>query len=515
MLKDLTVVIVNWNTGALVEKQVAVLSRFISHIVIIDNNSDKAIPKSIINLNAVTVIQNRINRGYAAACNQGLALVNTKWVLFLNPDVFFSEVSLSKFIQSAANHNYDAASVLSKSNDYTKPVPSLFSLLSEFTFLNRFIPQDLFTQRTLIGGILLIKTQIIKKIGGWDERFFLWFEDSDITKRLIEQKYSIGFLESAVEHSGAQSFKSIDQSVQKDIFFNSMEIYSDKHFNSLGLLCIRLLKRKYTKKKIAPSMNAEKTSIVIPNLRQELLDDFLRKNITPTSQENEFIIVSSAIGSDTIWSYRKKYPYVRFISIANNKGFAHTVNIGIRASSTDFVGTCNDDTLLQKNWTRNLLANTPKNFGSINPIILNQTKEIESAGIQVYLNGKAEPQKTIPKEDTSQVDATNAACVIYRRKSLEVVGIFDELFGSYLEDIDLSLRLSKKSFKNYVTKSTYIVHLKHQTTKAISFNKSFHDFKNWILVILKNWSISQIIINFPGIIIERLRNISGIFKSNF
>ena len=114
-----------------------------------------------------------------------------------------------------------------------------------------------------------------------------------------------------------------------------------------------------------------------------------------------------------------------------------------------------------------------------------------------------------------EVDATNAAAVIYSREALNKVGVFDEKFGSYLEDIDLALRLKRAGYKNIVSLKTKITHLGQSTSKDLKWRKQYLDFKNWILVILKNWSIQDLILNFPGILIERLRNFSAFLKILF
>ena len=86
-------------------------------------------------------------------------------------------------VYEAKNDRLDAASPNPGSTNYQKPLPSLLSLLVEFTPLNRLYNfKNFITLRTLFGGCLLIKRLVLKKLGGWDEKFFLWFEDSDLTK---------------------------------------------------------------------------------------------------------------------------------------------------------------------------------------------------------------------------------------------------------------------------------------------------------------------------------------------
>lgn len=306
----------------------------------------------------------------------------------------------------------------------------------------------------------------------------------------------------------------LTKSAQKDLFFNAMDVYAKKHFSKWQQKLISKIKTRFTKKKIITATNTELISVVIPNVKKELLDSFLETNKKYFDEKLELIIVTSALTNETVWEYRKQHPNIRFIVLDNNVGFAHTVNIGLRAATGSFIGTCNDDVILTKNWHTKLIENIDHSVGSINPVILNTDKTIESAGINIDPKGKAFTIANKPMKQVSVTQATNGACVLYSRDALQVVGLFDERFGSYLEDIDLSLRLSKHGYRNIVNSSVYITHIKHQTSSTTNFNKTAHDFKNWILVIIKNWSFSQLISNSPSILLERGRNLSGLIKSN-
>jgi len=514
MIKDISVVIVNWNSNNLVEKQLQSLEKHIQQIILVDNNSDDSLKTIVNKYKNVTLIENSFNKGFAAACNQGLNLVKNKWTLFLNPDVEITNDNITQLLEYAKSKNLDAVSVNSNANEYSKPIPTVYSLVSEFSFLNRIIPLNIFKSKTLIGGIVCINTNILKCLCGWDERFFLWFEDSDLTKRLVENNHKIGFANIKIKHIGGFSLKRLTQNTQKDLFFNAMDVYSRKHFSKFQQKVISLIKKRFTNKQKINTINDNIISVVVPNVSLELLNKFLENNKMFFPSNLELIIVSNGLNKLNIWDYRKEYSNVKFIAIQNNHGFAHTVNIGLRASTGKYVGTCNDDVILQKDWIDKLLNSTNSKTGSVNPLIYDLNGNIESAGIKVLAKGKALPITKVPIK-TSVVDATNGACVLYNNTVLTKVGLFDERFGSYLEDIDLSLRISRSGFENIICRDVNITHLKHQTSNLINFNKSYHDFKNWILVILKNWSLKMLLSNLISIKIERLRNLSGLIKSKF
>lgn len=512
MSKKISIIIVHFKSEKILKSQLENFDLSKIEVIVVDNSqslSKEYLPKP------VKLISNPFNMGYSHACNQGLVEANNEWVLFLNPDVLITDEQIDDLLDRALDQDLDVASVKTVDEGYNKPIPSTFSLLHEFTFFRKILPQSLFTSqnKTLIGGLLLIKKSVLRQISGWDERFFLWFEDSDLSKRLFDQHYKVGYVDINVNHSGGYSLKRLEKSVQKDLFFNSMDIYARKYFGAISQKVVSFIKKKYSDKKIAPAMNEDIISVIVPNMKMELLDSFLENNLIFFHDSLELIIVSSALNHKNIWKYRNKYPNIRFIKIQKNLGFANSVNIGLRASTGKYVGTCNDDVILSEEWDLNLVEAFDRSVGSVNPIIFDTKNNIESAGIKILKRGKAFPIVEIPEIKAQIVDATNAACVLYNRDALIKTGLFDEKFGSYLEDIDLSLRLLKNGYSNLVVNTVKVVHQKHQTSGSINFNKPYHDFKNWLYVIAKNWSITDVIKNFIPILIERGRNISGMLKS--
>lgn len=240
---NISVVIVHWNTPDILRKQLFVLENGKEiQIIVIDNNSKKY-PRWIKKeFQQVRYLQNNDNLGFAKACNQGAKIAKGEWLAFFNPDIEITSSALKAAVEIAEEKKYDAFSPEPESSDYKKPLPSWQSLLVEFSPLRRIIPFSVFKTHTLTGGSLFIRRKVFEKIKGWDERFFLWFEDSDLTKRLIDGDYRVGFVESpGIKHIGAQSFKQIHEQQKKKIFFNSMNIYADIHFSTVGKIIVKLI----------------------------------------------------------------------------------------------------------------------------------------------------------------------------------------------------------------------------------------------------------------------------------
>lgn len=256
-MEMISIIIVHYNTVHLLKKQLAALSVDPDlSIIIIDNFSTEETTKKVKELaehhqqhHNVLLITNHNNPGFATSCNQGSSWARSEWLLFLNPDVLITPEAVKEMIAAAKREKLDAASPTPTSENYRKPIPTPLSLLAEFTPLKYLIKPSHFTQKTLTGGCLLIRKKVLLKIGGWDERFFLWFEDSDLTKRLYDQNYSVGWLNIPHVHSGGASLKKLSEDNQRYLFFGSMKTYAKKYFGPIGrsvvsLLCLRFAPSK-------------------------------------------------------------------------------------------------------------------------------------------------------------------------------------------------------------------------------------------------------------------------------
>lgn len=253
-----SVVVVHHNTPKHLEQLIKQLtSDSTLQVIAVDNFSSeevtthvRQITDQVADRQNVLIITNHDNRGFAAACNQAAAYAKAPWILFLNPDVDIKPPRIHQMIDEATRGNFDAVSPYPESDNYRKPIPSPLSLLCEFTPLKYFTTPAMFSQKTLIGGCLMIKKDVLTRIKGWDEQFFLWFEDSDLTRRLINAKYHVGWVDVEHMHIGGASLKKLTKKDQRLIFFTSMQLYANKHFGKVGQWITDRIAKKYLKENV-------------------------------------------------------------------------------------------------------------------------------------------------------------------------------------------------------------------------------------------------------------------------
>jgi GT2 family glycosyltransferase len=207
-----------------------------------------------------------------------------------------------------------------------------------------------------------------------------------------------------------------------------------------------------------------------------------------------------------------------------NLGFAAAVNQGIKAAEYDWVVVMNNDLKVDKNWfleiqkvINNNLDNT--SIAALFGKVLNwKGTKIESTGLEFYLKGKAFnrgnglPAETNKYNSPEFIFGPSASIAAYYKPALEQVGLFDEDFFAYEEDVDLALRLYAAGWKTYYIPSAVSYHIGGETSGKMGNFRQRMDAKNWWFIIIKNYPLSIIFKHWPEIFIERLRNLSGLIK---
>jgi N-acetylglucosaminyl-diphospho-decaprenol L-rhamnosyltransferase len=203
---NVDIVIVNWNSRSLLRECLADLDQSTIAerlgVIIIDNAStDGSADGLVAHRVRLDLVLNSENRGFAAACNQGAARGRAPFVLFLNPDVRVDPDTVA----GAARHLDDpvncAVGILGvqlldpegRVQASCARAPTAASLLLQTVFLDRICPGlvprhflsewdhgDTRPVDQVMGAFLMIRRALFDRLGGFDERFFLYYEDVDL-----------------------------------------------------------------------------------------------------------------------------------------------------------------------------------------------------------------------------------------------------------------------------------------------------------------------------------------------
>ncbi len=280
-------------------------------------------------------------------------------------------------------------------------------------------------------------------------------------------------------------------------------------------------------------------SIIIPNLNgEEFLPACLEslKSAIDQAKINVKIILVDNASTDTsreiftTFCQKHKIKY-QLLSLNKNYGFAGAVNRGVEVAKSDWVLVCNNDLKIDNKWLFfiNKALNNQNSkilnskIAAISGTVLNYDgSRFESQGLKFHYSGKCDninngkPFSTTSLKDYSPsqlIWGASAALTLYNKKIFTQVGAFDENFFAYEEDVDLSLRLHNLGYTTLYVPRAISYHLGGATSSRMGNFRHRMDAKNWIYIILKNYSTTQLLIYFPFILIERLRNLSGLIKN--
>ena len=259
------IVIVNWNSGALLAKCVnSVIAEcnksIVSCIIIIDNHSSDDSLQQLPLSEKIHLIRNEENRGFSKACNQGFQKVTAPYVLLLNPDTILFENTISDCLQYVTAHlNIDilGCQLLDENGNISTscarfPTPLRFfysSLGLSYLFPRIFTPPLLMTDWNhaescavdqVMGAFMFMPTSIFNKIGYFDERFFVYYEELDFSYRLRKAN-GISYFNASIKaiHYGMGTTESV-KGYRLFLNLSSRLKYARKHFSTLGywLVCV-------------------------------------------------------------------------------------------------------------------------------------------------------------------------------------------------------------------------------------------------------------------------------------
>ncbi len=263
----LSVVIVNWNAGSQLAEAVTSIALHHCHLVdtviIVDNaSSDDSLAKveAMHELPfMVKFVRNDANHGFAKACNQGARLSTSDYLLFLNPDAALYADTLSKvwsFMQAPPNSQVGICGVrlLDKSGQpgtAAARFPTLGILIGKITGLSvvfpRSIPSHLMrnselpgtcTVDQIIGAFFLIRRHLFEQCRGFDEAFFVYYEEVDLALRAKLLGYSSCYLASASAfHAGGGTTHSV-KALRLFYSLRSRIIYAKKHYKKWEFLTL-------------------------------------------------------------------------------------------------------------------------------------------------------------------------------------------------------------------------------------------------------------------------------------
>jgi GT2 family glycosyltransferase len=267
----LSIIIVNYNVKFFLEQALTSVfnarQEISMEVFVVDNNSqDDSVAMVKQKFPQVHLIENKDNPGFSKANNQAIRRAKGEYILLLNPDTVLEEDTLTKCIEFMNAHPeagamgvkmIDGAGLYLQESKRGLPTPwvsffkitGLTSLFPRSSLFNRYYLGHLSEEEThsievLPGAFMFIRKTTLDRVGGLDERFFMYGEDIDLSYRILQDGAKIYYtpLTKIIHYKGESTRKGSLNYVK--IFHEAMILFADKHFagsqNKVFILLIKL-----------------------------------------------------------------------------------------------------------------------------------------------------------------------------------------------------------------------------------------------------------------------------------
>jgi GT2 family glycosyltransferase len=250
-----SIIIVNYKTKDLtancINSVIEKFNNFDYEIIIIDNASSDGSLEEInkIFFEKIKIIKNDSNIGFGPANNKAAKIANGDYLFFLNSDTILESGDLGE-IDGYFKKNKNVGIIgpqLILQNGKHQPYsngsfPSLFNVL--FQKFNKDCHNEISEADWVSGAALIIRKEIFLKLKGFDENFFMYFEDIDLCKLTKNLGYKvIYFPRFIVKHLLGQSQSNFYK--RKNDYFISQDYFFKKHYGILAMIILKILRFPY------------------------------------------------------------------------------------------------------------------------------------------------------------------------------------------------------------------------------------------------------------------------------
>ncbi|WP_026451701.1 glycosyltransferase family 2 protein [Aequorivita capsosiphonis] len=292
----LSVVILNYNVRYFLEQCILSVQKAIENIdaeiIIIDNDSkDDSCEMIRAQFPKLTLIENKVNVGFSKANNQAVEVAKGEYLCILNPDTAVAEDTFTqaiKYYESVENigalgvYLMDGTGNFLPESKRNLPTPKV-SLLKLTGFHKKYYASHLSETsqgeaEVLVGAFMLLKRSIYEEVGGFDEDYFMYGEDIDLSYKITKAGYKNHYLGSTtVLHYKGESTQKNDAYFER--FYGAMQIFYKKHFNknillegsvNAGVALAKKARRFSSEEKLISSPKTERSYFFTENI--ELLE---------------------------------------------------------------------------------------------------------------------------------------------------------------------------------------------------------------------------------------------------
>lgn len=242
-----------------------------------------------------------------------------------------------------------------------------------------------------------------------------------------------------------------------------------------------------------------KVSIVVPNWNGMRFVGMCLDSLSQLDFDgHEVIVVDNGSTDGSREMIEEQYPWVRLLKMPDNMGFAIACNEGIKASNAEYIVLLNNDIEVTPDWLRELYEGMERHpecgMGTTKMMFLDNRDVFYNTGDLFHSwssgGGRGQGEKDIGQYETEEyVFGACAGAGIYRREFFNQVGLFDEDFFIFAEDVDINMRGQLKGLKAVYLPKAKVYHIGTATVGLYSDRYVYLCKRNDIWVFIKNYSL--------------------------
>jgi GT2 family glycosyltransferase len=236
--------------------------------------------------------------------------------------------------------------------------------------------------------------------------------------------------------------------------------------------------------------------IVIPNWDGAADLPACLNSLMSQTTKAEIVVVENGSTDGSLELLAAKYPGVTVLPQSKNLGFAGGVNVGIRYAiekEYEFVALFNNDAVAEKDWLKELIRGmalpetgiTTCTFATIDKKHIDSTGDMYTVWGLPYPRGRGEPLGT-QYDKVTEIFGASGGASLYRISMLKEIGLFDEDFFAYYEDVDLSFRAQLAGWKVRFVPKAIAYHKIGVTSSRLKGFTTYQTMKNQPVVVFKN-----------------------------
>jgi len=260
------IVLLTWNSR---EQVLTCISHahdpeLVTSIVVVDNASTDGTAEAVRAAHPDVIVQEMEDCvGLAAALNSGARLGGAPFVLYLNDDVFAEPGAIRALLDALQSRPYAVAAGgrlvepdLATQDQYRpRALPSAATVVARLLGMERLWPRNPWTgahlrhrldDETIVsveqpaGACLLVRRATVDEVGGWDERYWFWYEDVDFCRRLARRGALLYVPAAPFRHVGGATARRLDPPQGHARYFHGVLLYSHTHFSRSAQAAVAL-----------------------------------------------------------------------------------------------------------------------------------------------------------------------------------------------------------------------------------------------------------------------------------